>query len=160
MGKKHPLLTSGLTLLILFIACSVSATRFKGNVVMLAADHEQACSAVVLLAGADAASPCLLEQEITTMAVVELDKKAGISEGQDIILKARGCHKVMAKAYRVLTPGVTAAEISRGIEKNGVIALKDADGRIILVLPEKPFKPEKDSAVTVKTKQKQVVEGC
>ena len=162
MNKKYTVFTSSLILLILFVTSNIYAARIKGNVAMLAADHEQACSAVSMLAGSDTENgkDCLLDPEVTTLLVVDTGKKAGISEGQDIILKARGIHKVMAKAYRLFPAGTTAAEISAAIEKNGVIALKDTNGCIILIMPEKPFEPEKDSSVTIKTKQKQMVEGC
>ncbi len=155
--KKNLSTITALCIALIVAAGSVYAARIKANVTSVASNHDEVCAGVTQLAGTDAKN-CTVKDDVTGAVILEAGKKLSLKEGQDVILKAKGTGKVMAKVAAVIKAGDDISALEK--TENGAIIVKGKKGCIAVIVPEKPFAPENGAKVTIKTKQTQTVEGC
>ncbi len=144
---------------LMMVAGPVSAAKIKAKVTSAAATHDAVCTEVAALSGAEAGGECGIASDVTSIIILNTHKKLSLKDGQDVILKARGTGKVMGKVASVIH-GTDMSKLDGAVAENGAVIIKGGKGCVAVITPEKPFAPEKGSKVTLKTKQKQTVEGC
>ena len=157
MKKNISIITVMLTALIMTAAGPVSAAKIKAEVKAAAATHDEVCAGIKAIEGSDAGQ-CPVGEAVKSAVILETGKKLSLKEGQDVILKARGTGKVMAKVAALIPEGKDMSALGKA--EDGAVIIKGKKGCIAVIMPEKPFTPEKDAKVTLKTKQKPAVEGC
>ncbi len=159
MKRNLSILTLMLVSLFMLSAAPASAARLKGVVTSAATSHDEVCSSIAQLSGTEAGT-CTVSEDVNSVVLIKATKKLSMKEGQDVILKSRGTGKVMARVSKVLPKGTDLKTLSEAVTGNSAIIITGEKGKMAVIIPEKPFAPEKDAKVTMKTKQKQVIEGC
>ncbi len=157
MKKNLSIITVMFAALVLTAAGPASAAKIKAHVKTAATNHEEVCAGITQLEGKDA-NACAVNEDVTSITILEAGKKLSMKEGQDVILKAKGTGKVMAKVATIIPAGEESTALDK--TENGAVVIKGDKGCIAVIVPEKPFAPEKDAKVTIKTKHRPAVEGC
>ncbi len=159
MKRNFSIMTLILVSLLMLSAGPASAARLKGVVTSAATSHHEVCASIAQLSGTEAGT-CAVSEEVKNAVLIKATRKLSMKEGQDVILKAKGTGKVMARVAKVLPKGTDLKTLSEAVTNNGAIIVTGEKGKMAVIIPEKPFVPEKDAKVTMKTKQKQLIEGC
>ncbi len=160
MKKNLTVITIMFSALVMLVAGPASAAKIKADVTAAAATHDEVCTDVAALAGTEKGGECAVDSGVTSVVILNTKKRISVKEGQDVILKARGTGKVMARVLKVIPADGDMSELNSAVDRSGAVIIKGGKGCIAVITPEKPFAPEKGSRVTMKTKQQQAVEGC
>ncbi len=145
---------------LIMLAGPVSAAKIKAEVASAPETHDQVCAGIAELAGAQAGGECTVSSDVTGIVILDTNKRLSLKEGQDVILKAKGTGKVMGKVSKVMPADTELSQMAGAVGSSGAVIIKGGKGCVAVITPEKSFTPEKGSRVTLKTKQKQAVEGC
>ena len=160
MKKNISIITLLFAALVMLMAGPASAAKIKAVVASAATTHDQVCAGVADLTGSEAGTECAIDSKVTNVVILNAKKKLSLKDGQDVILKSKGTGKVMASVTKIIPADGNKSELNSAVGSNGAVIIKGGKGCIAVITPEKPFAPEKDSKVTLKTKQKQAIEGC
>jgi hypothetical protein len=160
MKKNFTSITLIFTALVMLMAGPASAAKIKAVVTSAATTHDQVCAEVSDLTAGKAGTECAIDSSVTSAVILNTKKKLSMKEGQDVILKSKDTGKVMASVTKIIPADGNKSELNSAVGNNGAVIIKGGKGSIAVITPEKPFAPEKDSKVTLKTKQKQAIEGC